>query len=150
MLPTIRRQGLRNAWSDPFDALEKEFDRMLSRRWGNGAPRSEAVGTYPVDIREDDGSIYVEAELPGFKNDEIEVTLEAGVLNITAERKAEPKEDKGETEHLRERVYTRVQRSFTVPTSVDESSVEATLTDGVLHLKLNKKEEVKPRRIEVR
>ena len=149
MLPTLRRKELGNVWSDPFETFEREFDRMLGRPWGNGnGPQREMIGMYPVDIREDDNAIHVDAELPGFRNEEIDVTLEAGVLTIKAERR-EP-EEAGETQHLHERVYRRVQRSFTVPASVDESTVEAKLADGVLHLKLDKKEEVRPRRIEIK
>jgi HSP20 family protein len=90
--------------------------------------------------------VFVDAELPGFRKDEIDLTLEGGVLTITAERKQEPKK----TEHLTERRYTRVQRSFALPTSVDESAVDAKLEGGVLKLKLAKHDEVKPHKIEVK
>jgi HSP20 family protein len=119
---------------------------MLNRLWSNGG-ESELIGAYPVDIREDEDHIFVDAEMPGFKKDEVDVTLEAGVLTITGERKLE--EVKGE-KHLTERRFTRVQRSFSLPSSVDDAKVEAALTDGVLHITLNKREEVKPRKITVK
>lgn len=148
MLPTIRRRsGLRNIWSDPYETMHREFDTMLNRLWSNGGESDELIGAYPVDIREDEDHIYVEAEMPGFKKDEVDVTLEAGVLTIIGQRKLE--EIKGE-KHLTERRFTRVQRSFSLPSSVDEAKVEASLADGVLHVTLNKREEVKPRKITVK
>jgi len=108
------------------------------------------VAAYPVDIREDDAHFYVDAEMPGFGKDEIDITFENGVLSITAERKVEQEQqNKGET-HLRERRYTRIQRAFKLPTAVDENKVDAALKDGVLHLTLDKREEVRPRKIQVR
>ncbi len=144
MLPTqVRRAGRTDT---PIDFLQDEFNRMLSRWWSEGSERG-TTGIYPVDIREDDDHIYVEAELPGFKREEVDVTLENGMLHILAHRKEEEK--KGEA-HVAERRFVRVARSFTLPNTVDETKVDAKLTDGVLYLTLNKREEVKPRKIEVK
>jgi HSP20 family protein len=144
MLPTrLRRVRL----EDPFEALHGEIDRVF-RGW-SGEAENGGLGSYPVDIREDKDKIYVEAEVPGFRREEIDVTLENGLLTIQAERRpAESAE--GQRSHLLERRYTRIARSFTVPGTVDEQKVEAKLADGVLHLTLHKREEVKPRRIEVK
>jgi len=73
--------------------------------------------------------------------------LENGVLTIAAERG--PAEAKGE-QHLSERRYTRVSRSFMLPKTIDENKVDAKLADGVLSLTLHKRDEVKPRQIEVK
>jgi HSP20 family protein len=141
MLPTLRR-----IYRNPFDDFQREIDRALSTGWPV-ADGDLATAAYPVDIHEDDDSITVEAEMPGFKRDEINVTLEQGVLSISAERETQEK-SKG-AQHLTERCYRRVARSFKLPVAVDESKVDAHLEDGVLTLKLAKREEVKPRRIEV-
>ncbi|MCC7205563.1 MAG: Hsp20/alpha crystallin family protein [Phycisphaeraceae bacterium] len=144
MLPTLRR----NRWSNPFDVMHQDLDRMLQSWWGGEDPNGEGVlGAYPVDIREDAEHLYVEAEMPGFKRDEVQVTLENGVLTIQGQRKVE--ETQGDS-HLRERRFTRVARSFTLPNTVDESKVDAKLENGVLQLTLSKREEVKPRKIEVK
>jgi HSP20 family protein len=104
-----------------------------------------------VDIREDQDHFYVEAELPGFKKDDIDITLENQTLTISAERSAENKEDGQKTGELllHERRYTRFVRSFTLPPTVDEQTVNAKLADGVLTVTLNKREETKPRKITV-
>lgn len=139
----MRRNGNQGTWN-PMEMFRRELEN-----WP-GSWRSEeyGVGNYPVDIHEDENFIYVEAELPGFKKNEIEVTLENGVLNIQAQRGTETK-NKGES-HLTERRFTRVARAFSLPNTVDESKVDANLADGLLTLKLHKREEVKPRKIEVK
>lgn len=111
----------------------------------NGNDNELAV--YPVDIKEDDHAILVEAEMPGFKRDEISVTLEGGILNISGERKSEKT---SATEHLKERRYARVSRSFSVPITLEDSKIEAKLEDGVLKLRLPKTEAVKPKRIAIK
>ncbi len=145
MLPTLIRRSGRSPWDDPFDFMRDNWARSVMR----GVLEDEGVvGNYPVDIREDADHIYVDAEMPGFKKSEIEVTLENGVLTITASR--ERKKVDEQTAHLTERRFSRIARAFNLPNSVDESKVDAHLADGVLHLTLNKREEVKPRRIEVK
>ena len=145
MLPILIRRTGRSLWDDPFDFMRDNWARSVMR----GVLEDEdVVGRYPVDIREDADHIYVDAEMPGFKKDEIEVTLENGVLTISASREQKKVDDR--TAHLTERRFSRISRSFTLPNTVDESKVEARLEDGVLHLTLNKREEVKPRRIEVK
>jgi HSP20 family protein len=143
---------------DPFEGAQREFDTMLNRFFGgrdigaaNGSGASGYLAPYAVDVREDGDHIYVEAELPGFKKDEVDITLENQTLTIAAERRHEEKkgdQSKGEL-LLHERRYTRFLRSFTLPPTVDEQSVNAKLSDGVLTITLNKREETKPRKISV-
>ena len=144
MLPTQWRRT--SDLLSPAQWLRDDFDHLLGRVLGqpNGGT---TVAAYPVDIREDDQAVYVDAELPGFTKDQVDVTFENTVLTITAERKDEP-ETKGE-KHLTERRYHKVQRSFTLPMPIDETKVDAKLSSGVLHLTLPKREEAKPHRIQV-
>lgn len=120
---------------DPFEVFARDF-------FGSNAP------TFGVDVREDVDHLYLEAELPGFKKEDIDITLEKQVLTITAENKASTEEKKGDY-LLRERHQTSVSRSFKLPPTIDEGKVDAKLVDGVLHLTLNKREESKPRKISV-
>ncbi|MEM7624517.1 MAG: Hsp20/alpha crystallin family protein [Planctomycetota bacterium] len=142
MLPTIRR-----TFDNPFQAL-REFDRVANRLWDTV---EEGVGTatFPVDIREEDDHLIVDAELPGFAKNEIDVSVEQGVLSIEAQREtAEAKTDA--KVHLNERRYTHLSRRFSLPNAYDTTAVDATLADGVLTLKLAKREESKPRKVEVK
>ena len=110
--------------------------------WGD-----ESTGNYPVDISEDDGKYLVEAEMPGFKREEIDVNLENGMLSIAAERKSRKTEGK---KHLTERKYTRVKRAFSLPGAVDGSGVEAKLDEGILHIEIPKSEESRARKIVIK
>lgn len=141
MLPVTRHQHRR--WPAAFPLLGS-FDQALNEMWSD-TDREELTARYPVDVREDEAHLYIEAELPGFTREQVDVTLEGGVLRISAERKAEEKA--GDT-HVAER-YTRIARSFNVPSTVDNQKVEAKLDNGVLYLTLHKREELKPRRIDI-
>jgi HSP20 family protein len=142
-------------YADPFESAQRDFDTMLTRFFGNrNLDGGVLLAPYGVDVREDADHIYVEAELPGFKKDEIDINLENQTLTISAEHREEHdghdgnKNDKSEW-LLRERRYSRFQRSFTLPPTVDSQTVQAKLNDGVLSITLNKREESKPRRITV-
>jgi HSP20 family protein len=148
-LPTRVHRG---QYADPYEAIQREFDSVLGRFLG-GQPATdggERFAPYCVDVREDADHFYVEAELPGFKKDDIDITMENQQLTISAERREEQKQDgkKGDL-LLHERRYSRFLRSFTLPPTVDEQTVNAKLADGVLTITLNKREETKPRKIAV-
>jgi HSP20 family protein len=149
-LPTRVHRGQQY---DPFEGAQREFDTMLNRFFGGREVANGSGGylaPYAVDVREDGDHIYVEAELPGFKKDEVDITLENQTLTIAAERHEEKTPDANKGEHLlRERRYSRFLRSFTLPPTVDEQTVNAKLNDGVLTITLNKREETKPRKISV-
>jgi len=151
-LPTRVQRGA--GQGDAFESVQREFDTMLNRWFGGRETNGGAGGylaPYAVDVREDADHIYVEAELPGFRKDEIDVTLENQTLTISAERRSEQKQGdqkKGDL-LLHERRYSRFLRSFTLPPTVDEQTVNAKLSDGVLTITLNKREETKPRKITV-
>ena len=139
--------------ADPFDVVQRDFDHLLGRLFSgsqaeNGGAR---LAPYGVDIREDQDHFYVEAELPGFKKEDIDITLENQTLTISAERRDESKQGEGKPGELllHERRYSRFLRSFTLPPTVDEQTVNAKLIDGVLTVTLNKREETKPRKITV-
>src|SRR3954454_9761390 len=84
-LPTRVNRG-QQAY-DPVDYAQREFDHMLNRWFGGrGSDGGTALAPYGVDVREDQDHIYVEAELPGFRKDDVDITLENQTLTITAER----------------------------------------------------------------
>jgi len=145
MLPALRRRTAPTVWEEPFEDLRRDMERFFGG-WPSLLAAEDLTGAYPVDIREDDDKVYVDAELPGFKKDEIDVSLENGLLRIAAERK--PEETKGK-QHLQERRYTRVLRRFTMPCDVDQSDVKAKFDNGVLHLEMKKTGEAKQRRIKI-
>ena len=131
---------------DPVELMTRDFDRLMRNWWGE-AELPANLAPYAVDVHEDPDHFYLTAELPGFTRDEIDVTLENGVLTINAQRKEETKDGRDPL-HV-ERRWTHFQRSFTLPTAVNESAVKAELADGVLNVTLDKREEVKPRKIQI-
>lgn len=123
-----------------------DFDAFVSRVFGHdlgGAPTR-----YAVDVREDNDHLYIEAELPGFTREQVDVTVDNDVLTITAERPA-VSDAEGITWHLRERRSGRLERAFKLPNTLDPSSVDAKLTDGILHVSMKKRQEAKPRKITI-
>jgi HSP20 family protein len=142
-------------FADPSEIAQRDFDSILGRLvGGNMFGDGNYLAPFGVDVREDKDHLFVEAELPGFKKDEVDINLENQTLTISAEHRES--NDSRNTEKaekpewlLRERRYTRFQRSFTLPPTVDSQSVQAKLNDGILTVTLNKREESKPRRITV-
>ena len=141
-LPTRVPQG----YVDPVESVQRDFNTMLNRFF-NGSQDGGRLAPYGVDVREDSDHIVVEAELPGYRKDDVDITLENQTLTIAAQRN-EQAEQKGDL-LLHERRYSRFLRSFTLPPTVDEKSVDAKLHDGVLTITLTKREETKPRKISV-
>jgi HSP20 family protein len=144
----------RNQGYDPMESVQREFDSMLNRWWGGREMTGSQQGfaPYAVDVREDADHIYVDAELPGFRKEDVDITLENQTLTISAERKSETRKEPGKEGGdllLHERRYNRFLRSFTLPPTVDEQTVNAKLNDGVLTITLNKREESKPRKISI-
>ena len=102
----------------------------------------------PVDVAETQERILVRAEVPGMKQDDIQIEYENGMLTIRGERKIE-KEDPGLQWHRVERTYGNFSRSFTLPRTVDPERIGATYRDGVLEIEVPKKEEAKPKQIKI-
>ena len=145
-LATRSNRGL----TDPFDGIDRDLNSFVQRVF-NGREYPTGLTPYGVDIYEDADHLHVEAELPGFTREQVDVTIDNNVLTITADRsqtKADGEQDRAGW-HLKERRYVRFQRSFSLPNTVDGSGVEAKLADGVLHLTLTKRQEAKPRKITI-
>lgn len=102
-----------------------------------------------VDVQETDKSFVFKAELPGLGKDDIEITLEENLLTLSGERELAEK-DEGETYHRIERSYGKFSRSFTLPSQVDNSKVEASFNDGLLTIEVLKSEQAQPRKIEIK
>jgi HSP20 family protein len=132
-----------------FQNIAERFNRAFS-----GAPaRHEeemSLGTWlpPVDIAEEKDRIVLTAELPGFKEDQIAIQMEGGVLTLRGERKFED-EKEGRSFHRVERSYGQFVRSFTLPNNVDREKIKATFHNGLLEIALPKREEAKPRQIPI-
>ena len=101
-----------------------------------------------VDIYEDDQKLVLKLEVPGVKQEDLDVRLENQTLTVKGERKFES-EEKQENFHRIERRFGTFARSFTLPVTVDTSSVSAKYEHGVLAIQLAKKEAAKPKQVKI-
>jgi HSP20 family protein len=135
---------------DPFaeaDRLRREVDNLLGTR-GRGI--ASTAGVFPaLNVSEDEGNLYVRAELPGVVPEEIEITTKENNLIIKGERKITARGEKV-AYHRREREAGSFRRIISLPTRVDADRVDAVCKNGVLTVTLPKAAEVKPRQIEVK
>jgi HSP20 family protein len=136
---------------DPYRELDR-FNRALGSAFAFGRPDREdeslAAWVPPVDIHEEKERLVITAELPGFKENEISITTENGMLTISGERKFE-KEENGKNYHGVERSYGRFARSFSLPNNVDREKIQARFENGLLSVDLPKREDAKPRTIKI-
>jgi HSP20 family protein len=128
----------------------------LNRAFSGGFPRffnDEGLvnGNWnpAVDVYEDQNQIVLEADLPGLKPGEFELSIENNMLTLKGERRFEKKGEEGNY-HRVERSYGSFTRSFTLPSTVDVNHVGADFKDGVLRVTLPRREETKPRQIQVK
>ncbi len=139
---------------DPFRelrSLQDEMNRLFMTNFSRPEDRELARGAWSpnVDIFENKDHLVLEAELPGLKPEDVNVSIENNVLTIHGERRFEKKDD-GDNFHRVERAYGSFTRSFTLPPTVSSENVNAMFDNGVLRLTLAKREEAKPRRIEIK
>ena len=125
--------------------LMGDFDRMVNSIFTDSIPRSG--GSPAVDIKEEQDSYLLEAELPGLAEKEIDIQVKENLLTLSS--KAEESEDEKKEYLLRERKPVQFKRSFILPKDVDQEKIEARYNNGVLALSLPKKPEAKPKTIDV-
>ncbi len=136
----------------------KEMEDLQGRLGaGMGLPARATAGkealavadwTPLVDITEDEKEFLLKVELPGVKREDVKVSVTDGVLNLAGERRFE-KETRQENYHRIERAYGGFSRAFSSPAIVDEEKTRADYKDGILKIALPKKEQVKPKQIQI-
>jgi HSP20 family protein len=132
--------------------LQQEMNRVFDQffRGGNGGEVGWAQSTWvpPVDIHETDDALIFTVDLPGVPKDAVNIEIHQNTLMLRGERK--PAADVQADRYYRsERAYGAFQRSFVLPTLVDQEHVQATYKDGILELRLPKSEAAKPKRIAI-
>jgi HSP20 family protein len=139
-----------------FDDFRRSFDLMM-RPYFPMELRMQELGVLPIRYAPldfiDEGDHYkIHVELPGFTKDNVDVQINRDGLSIRANKKVE-KEDKKQNYLHRERAYSAFERTISFPEEVDPTKAEGMMKEGVLELKVPKKEpkpEVKPRKIELK
>ena len=131
-----------------LSAFQHEVDRLFDLPF-LGRESSRTVGWTPtLDLHQDKDSLFVHAELPGMKKEDVTLSLHEGVLTLSGERRHEAT-PADKTTLRNERFFGRFERSITLPTPVDASRVSAAYENGILTVTLPKAEAAKPRQIEI-
>jgi HSP20 family protein len=134
-------------WSGLRDVGSSRLARMMEEMFGVAPTR--AGGIVPaLEVSEDEKQYTVSVELPGARREDVTIECQEGVLTIRGEKKSE-REEKKEQRRWVERRYGSFSRSFSLPANALEDQVKATLKDGVLTLVIPKREEAKPRVVNI-
>ncbi len=128
---------LQNRFFEPFFGRFNFLDDTMTS--GTWAP--------PVDVAEDAEKIHVKVEVPGIEEKDLKINYEDGLLTVTGERQFERRDDRNY--HRIERTYGSFVRSFNLPRSVDPSKIVANYRNGILEIEVPKKEEAKPKQIQI-
>ncbi len=141
-------------WPDVSSAMEdverarRQMDRLLSVFTGGvSSPTSSGVFP-PLIVTEDEGTIYVEAEIPGIKAEDLDISVVGRTLTLSGERK--PEETQGVNYHRRERKWGSFRKALTLTDDVNSEAIEAECKNGMLKLVLPKAEHAKPRKITIK
>jgi HSP20 family protein len=141
MMPVLRS-------SHPFSSLaslnrlDSLFDRLLNTD-GEGHRAGFVWRPLPLSVWQDETTVFIEAELPGVSESDVDITVHEGVLTIKAERK-----DQEGREYLHKgRSFGRFEQAITLPEQVDAEKVEASLSNGVLRVELPKIPQAQPRKV---
>jgi HSP20 family protein len=138
-----------------FDPLREmaELQRSINQLFNTGRSADNDVAlsawTPAVDIFESENEYLIKLELPEVSRDDVKINLHDQTLTINGERKIEH-DDRRDGYHRVERSYGQFYRSFTLPPNVNAEAINAQFKDGVLRLTLPKREEAKPKQIEVK
>ena len=131
---------------DPFREFKK-LDEMLSRAWqGDGDGHVERRWAIPIDLTQNGDDVVLRATIPGVTPEDIDVTIEDGVLAINAETSG----DDGSSYIIRERRAGKLYRALRLPNTLDVGKAESEYKHGVLTLTFPKVEAVKARRLEIK
>ena len=132
-----------------LNALQSEMNRLFNTFFDEGGKNGERRRWAPaVDLLEREDSLVLRADLPGLKEDDVQIEVRDNVLTISGERRAEF-EDSEQGYYRIERAFGSFSRSLTLPEGVDSDKIEANFENGVLEVKIPKPEEVKPKRISI-
>jgi len=131
-----------------FAALQNRVNSLFQDFGSNSDTVTAASFVPAVDVYEDTGKVVLKLELPGIKEEDVDVRVENQSLTVRGERKLEA-EEKQENFHRIERSYGSFFRSFSLPNTVDTENVAASYNAGVLKLELKKKASAQPRQIKI-
>ncbi len=130
-------------------ALQNRVNSLLQDIAGAESESVTAASFVPaVDVYEDEQKVVLKLEIPGVKQEDVDIRIENNSLSVRGERKFES-EEKQENFHRIERHYGSFFRSFSLPNTVDTETVAATYNSGILRIELHKKASAQPKQIKI-
>lgn len=137
-------------YNSPVESLSNWFDDFMDGSLFEAMDRDLTMHNWPkVDIVEEKDHYLLRADLPGMDKKDVSVVVEKDSLRIEGHKKEEKKKEKGRYSHF-ERTYGQFSRSFVLPDEVNAEKIEASMKNGVLELRLPKREEARRKSIEVK
>jgi HSP20 family protein len=134
-------------WSE-FRRITRAMDEMMDELLGRFRPWQESA-SFPLNVYETKEAVVVEAALPGCGPEDFDISIQDGLLTISAQRRPHPEEGQ-RTYHWRELGYGAFRRSLSLPAPVEADQAEAVYERGVLTITLPKAAEARPKTIQVR
>jgi HSP20 family protein len=137
---------------DPFrelSSIQNELNRLFGRTFTGEVGEREAAWVPAVDIAETQERFLITAELPGVEPEDVDISVENSVLTLRGERKFY-RETKEDDFHRIERRFGAFARSITLPSTADPERINASFDAGLLTIEVPKREEAKPRKIQVK
>ena len=134
-----------------MDSLQSEMNRLFDGFFGNGVANGRSARRWipAMDLVESGGEFVLRADLPGVREDEVEIEIKDDVLTISGERRAEHEGRSEEGYYRVERAFGSFSRSLSLPEGVDADKVAASFDSGVLEVRIPKPEERQPQRVQI-
>jgi HSP20 family protein len=140
-------------YRNPFNELERmrrQMDMLTGSMFGGAPQQATASGVYPaLNVTEDKNKYYIRAELPGLKQEDLDIQATGKSISISGQKTIAP-EDETAKYHRREREAGKFSRIIDLPDNIDTEKVEAGLANGILTITIPKAEAAKPRQIAIR
>lgn len=151
-LPRIRNKSElqinANKRSYVDDILNNFFNEIASFSYSYPVSYNDRMLSPRTDITENESEYHLELELPGVTQDNIDLKIDSNILIIEG-KKEQSSEKKDHNYHMQERYYGSFSRSISLPSNIDEEHVEANFKDGILSIKIPKKEQSKAKKIKI-
>jgi HSP20 family protein len=137
---------------NPFGSLHREIDRLFEEFTRVAGPGGAPAITHlvpSIDISETDNEIQISAEMPGLERKDVDISVDGNTLTIRGEKKVEERPDDRNMQ-VSERSYGVFLRVLELPSGVDPSQIQATMSNGVLKITIPKPSQNEPKKIEVK
>lgn len=136
-------------WMVPTASRYNSLSNLLDEFFDTTPTKNHTRSSFPVDIEESENAYHLTAEMPGVKKEDINISVEDGVLKISTETKSEKKKESDGYRYC-ERHRGSFERTFKLQDDLDSAKISASYEDGLLKLEIPKKEKAKPKQIVIK